>query len=295
MRSDFAVFILTHGRPDRVHTYQSLKKAGYTGKIYIVIDDEDESGPEYVKRYGPEVLVFSKRDVMRSSDAGNNFDDPRSSMYARNAIMDLAVDVGCKYFMQLDDDYTQFAFRYNSRLEYTAKLISTTFDRTIDEMLCFMDATQALSIAMSQGGDHIGGAPRDGQIKAKRKAMNSFICSVDRRFRFFGQLNEDTNTYTTLGRSGELFFTVMQLRLNQEETQSNAGGMTEIYLDSGTYVKTFYSVMYSPSSVKVSAMGDPRLERYRLHHHVDWSRTAPCILRETHRKATHTGANTDAP
>ena len=46
MREDFCVFILTHGRHDRVHTYNTLLKAGYTGKIYIVIDDEDQTAEE---------------------------------------------------------------------------------------------------------------------------------------------------------------------------------------------------------------------------------------------------------
>ena len=36
MRSDFAVFILTHGRADNVVTVPAIKKAGYTGKIYFI-------------------------------------------------------------------------------------------------------------------------------------------------------------------------------------------------------------------------------------------------------------------
>ena len=55
----FVAFILTHGRPDRVLTYEKLRKHGYTGKIYIVCDDEDKTLPEYRKRFG-DVLVFSK-------------------------------------------------------------------------------------------------------------------------------------------------------------------------------------------------------------------------------------------
>jgi len=46
MRSDFAALILTHGRPDRVHTYFALRNAGYTGRILIVIDNEDKTADE---------------------------------------------------------------------------------------------------------------------------------------------------------------------------------------------------------------------------------------------------------
>ncbi len=73
----------------------------------------------------------------------------------------------------------------------------------------------------------------------KRKAMNSFICSVDRPFSFMGRINEDVNTYTNLGRCGELFMTIGAVQLGQKQTQKNSGGMTELYLDSGTYVKSF--------------------------------------------------------
>lgn len=46
-KDNFAAFILTHGRPDNVITYQTLKKSGYTGKIYFIIDNEDKRGDEY--------------------------------------------------------------------------------------------------------------------------------------------------------------------------------------------------------------------------------------------------------
>ncbi|HAW2119452.1 TPA: hypothetical protein JLO65_002875 [Escherichia coli] len=32
MRDDFCAFILTHGRPDKVLTYRTLRRAGYNQK-----------------------------------------------------------------------------------------------------------------------------------------------------------------------------------------------------------------------------------------------------------------------
>ena len=60
MRDDFCAFILTHGRPDKVLTYRTLRRAGYTGKIFIVVDDEDKTRDQYMADYGEQVLVFSK-------------------------------------------------------------------------------------------------------------------------------------------------------------------------------------------------------------------------------------------
>ncbi|MFY4623894.1 hypothetical protein PQ643_18915 [Escherichia coli] len=57
MRDDFCAFILTHGRPDKVLTYRTLRRAGYTGKIFIVVDDEDKTRHQYIAEFGEQVLV----------------------------------------------------------------------------------------------------------------------------------------------------------------------------------------------------------------------------------------------
>ena len=87
---NFCVFILTHARPDRVFTYVTLREKGYTGKIYLVLDDEDKTHSEYVKIYADEVLTFSKNEVAKTFDVGDNFTDKRAVVYARNAVFDLA-------------------------------------------------------------------------------------------------------------------------------------------------------------------------------------------------------------
>jgi hypothetical protein len=80
----------------------------------------------------------------------------------------------------------------------------------------------------------------------------------------------------------------MQIQVNQTMTQANSGGMTELYLDVGTYVKSFYSVMYAPSCVKVGELGDPRSPHYRIHHSINWRVAVPKIMRETVRKQPRT-------
>lgn len=287
MRDDFAAFILTHGRPDKVFTYDTLRKAGYTGKIFIVIDDEDKTGDEYRRRFGACVLTFSKAEIAKTFDEGDNFNDRRAIIYARNATWGFARKLGVRYFIQLDDDYNSgFYIRFNSKLNYgNTPRLKHTLDDVLETMVDFVASTPAATLAMSQGGDHIGGGYGT-QPRLTRKAMNSFVCDAERPFTFSGRINEDVNTYTCEGRRGRVFFTSMQVQVNQLSTQSNAGGMTDLYMDSGTYVKSFYSVMYSPSCVKISELGDPRSPHYRIHHAINWHATAPKILREEHRKAS---------
>lgn len=286
MRADFCAFILTHGRPDNVLTYKTLRRAGYTGKIYIVVDDEDKTRQQYVAEFGDQVLVFSKEDIASRFDEADNFGDRRSIFYARNACFELAERVGCKHFIQLDDDYHEFQFRVGPNFEADYSPIRA-LDQVLEEMLTYYRAIPAASIAMSQGGDFLGSGGGGNAAWVKRKAMNSFICSTDRPFKFVGRINEDVNTYTSLGRRGELFLTIGAVQLGQKQTQKNSGGMTELYLDSGTYVKSFYSVMYSPSCVKIGLMG---ATHKRLHHQVTWNNAAVKIIHERHKKVcSHPG------
>jgi hypothetical protein len=280
MRDDFCVFILSHARADRVFTYKTLEKCGYTGKVYIVIDDEDDSADEYRKRYGDRVLQFCKRDVAKTTDDGDNFGHRRSVIYARNVCWDLAKQVGCKYFIQLDDDYTYVGVRFGKNRIVTQREVHSA-DQLFDSVIQFVERTGFATVALAQGGDYIGGPS---QIRLKRKAMNSFVCSTDRPISFIGRINEDVTTYVTEGRRGKLFGTTTSAYVIQQQTQANAGGWTEYYLEVGTYVKSFYSVMYAPSCVQIGTLGDPRSPHYRIHHKINWHKAVPKIIRQDFKK-----------
>ena len=154
-------------------------------------------------------------------------------------------------------------------------------------MFNFLDVSGALAVAPAQGGDYIGGVnSRVWKEQCSRKAMNMFFCRTDRPFQFYGRLNEDTTAYTLLGQQGGLFFTVANWELIQGQTQQNEGGLTDAYLSLGTYVKSFYSVMFCPSCVKISALGDGSkgVRHERIHHRVDWTHCTPMIINEKWKK-----------
>jgi len=281
MLNDFCAFILTHGRPDNVITYNTLLKHGYTGPIYIVIDNEDKTAPKYYEKYGDKVIMFDKLAVAQAIDEGDNFDDRRAIIYARNACFDIAKKLGYTYFIELDDDYTDFRYRLNSNFEYTCVRWDMNIDKIFGILLSYYQSIPFLSIAMSQGGDFIGGDNGFFTSIRRRKCMNTFICSIERGFIFNGRINEDVNTYVNLGSRGGLFLTIPCVSIEQVDTQANKGGMTEIYLNSGTYVKSFYTVMYSPSSVCIRMMGT---HHPRLHHSIAWSNTVPMIIPEEVKK-----------
>ena len=216
----FAVFILTHGRPNRVVTYNALRREGYTGDVYIIIDNEDKTADEYRKRFGDKVIIFDKAAIAQTFDEGDNFNDRRAVIYARNASFKIAQDLGLDYFLQLDDDYQKVDFRFTSNFLYTQRLVKN-LDRLFATILDYYKSNPALTIAMGQSGDYVGGinSTTAEEVKMKRKAMNTFFCSMRRPFQFFGRINEDVNTYVTLGNRGALLLTFFNTSITQETTQ----------------------------------------------------------------------------
>jgi hypothetical protein len=278
---NYAVFILSHGRANNVITVNTLREQGYTGRIYIICDDLDEQIPLYQQNYGKEnVLIFNKLYAMSITDTADNFNDKRAVVYARNMCHSIAKELGLEYFLELDDDYTMFDVRYDNNGKMGYKRIKN-LDNLFYKIFDYLDSSGAKAIAMAQGGDYIGGVNSSMKDGLKRKVMNSFFCRTDRPFQFYGKINEDYTAYTLLGSRGDLFLTLMELSLEQLQTQSNSGGLTDIYLNLGTYVKSFYSVIFMPSAVKVSVMGNRFM---RIHHKTKWNNCVPKIINEKYKK-----------
>lgn len=283
MNNDFAVFILTHGRPDKVYTYETLRKNNYTGKIYLIIDDEDKFSDQYNEKFGSQVIKFEKK--FENVDLFDNFDSKYSVTFARNICFEIARNLNIKYFLQLDDDYT--GFQYKLLIDKPINADVKNFDKLFSATLDFYKSINAKSIAFAQGGDFIGGIDNgQGTYRfSKRKAMNSFFCSTDRPFKFIGRVNEDVNTYIDFQSKGNVFLTICNISVIQKTTQKSSGGWTEFYLDNGTYVKSFYTTICSPNCNMISLM---KSKHPRLHHSFNWNFVAPMIIKEKYKKNVET-------
>jgi len=286
MNDSFCVFIISHGRADNVITKRTLAKCGYTGPLFIVIDNEDGQRSKYIQNFGAEnVVVFDKLKYAQMVDSCDNFQNRRTTTHARNACFDIAAEKGFEYFLVLDDDYTSF-FIVDEKQKNTTDIKIKNINDIIDAVFKFLDSDNRIdSICFMQSGDTIGGMYNFKKWNknfpfSNRKAMNSFFCKTSRRFWFFSRLNEDVNTYLRLGSIGRLFMTIPQVLLQQKQTQGNAGGMSDAYIASGTYVKSFYTVMICPSFAQVTIT--PSMQR--LHHKISWNHAVPKILSDEHKK-----------
>jgi hypothetical protein len=282
---NFCIFILSHKRSDNMPTYELLKRFNYDGPLFILIDSDDPTSSEYFKRF-PSIVILIDVDKSKS-DSFDNF-GKHAVLHARNSCFDVARKLGYEYFLQLDDDYTGFGFRFPRELEDKGTKYGdakwdwiqskATFNEVLSSTLRLFVKTNATSLAFSQGGDWLSAK---GPVFSMRKCMNSFFCSTNRYFNFIGRANEDVNTYVLLGGRGYLFLTIPHFQVCQRTTQKHSGGTTDVYLNEGTYVKSFYSILCSPSCVKIQIMGSANR---RLHHRINWDAAVPVIVDERYCK-----------
>lgn len=289
-RDDFCVFILSHGRADNVMSERTLRRSGYTGRTYVVVDDLDGQVERYRENFGADrVLVFDKRAWAAKTDSYSNQNILNSVVYARNAVWDFARELKVRHFCVLDDDYSGFYFRWIDG-DGLPSARCKDLDEVFSAMVDFLDASRADVVCMAQAGDYVGGMDSTAATHPLlRKAMNVYFFATDRPYLFAGTMNDDVNTYVLANLRGRLVLTLTSVSVVQKATQQNAGGLTDMYLEFGTYQKSFYSVMAAPSCVRVSMLHGGKAgaehQHWRIHHHVKWANCAPKILSERWRKA----------
>lgn len=152
----FAVFILTHGRANNVKTIRTLKSHGYTGRVVLVVDDEDKQGADYRRNFPGMVEMFSKAEIRKRIDTFDNIPNNLTILHPRNACFDIAERLGIRTFVQLDDDYMSFMSRYAEDGKLKGQKVKD-LDSIFAAVTRFFWSTNVSSIAIAQGGDFIGG------------------------------------------------------------------------------------------------------------------------------------------
>lgn len=274
---DFLIIIFSFKRATLLYktTMKMLDMHLSKARRVIVVSDDDPTIPEYEKLFGKENLYIINKDKcqeMRPVDLGDAYSFKNVISWARNSEFQVARDLGYKYFVTLEDDYSDI----NIRAEYKCSLISSSrrslcfrFDESAEVYFKLLDSAPFLNcVAMAQAGDYINGKCCDlVQNEYKLKAMNIIFYRTDREYEFSGRINEDATAYIHNNRLGRLSLTLYGHCLVQGITQANAGGATDIYKKGGTWLKSIYSVMFSPDCCSI---GNLKWRDARVHHRVDW-------------------------
>lgn len=255
-RKDFGVIIISHGRPE-CETVKTLKESGYTGKTYIVVDDEDVTLPKYIELYGDNVHVFHKTDDFDLGDLGGT---NRVGVYARNECLKVARAKGLKYYCNVDDDMKSLNFRYNDEGHLKGKKI-TNLDAVIEGICELFDNSTIQCFGFGNAVDYIGGVQTFENAKVNPKIMNAFFLRTDNDAIWRGRYSDDQIFLLTEAVKGSpvFKFTPVQQLFDVwiPKRKSNlSGGAIDAYNAIGSYKMRFYLFMFFPSCVSLRQTAD---------------------------------------
>ena len=259
MRNDFGVIIISHGRP-QCETVKTLRESGYTGEIFIVVDDEDKTLNQYLEIYGREnVHIFHKYEWF---DVGDNMDSPRTvGVFARNECLKVAREKGLKYYLEMDDDLKSLSFRYNKNGSLKGRKIKN-FDKVIDAICEYFDNSDISCLGFGNAVDYIGGVPTFEKNTISRLLMNSFFLRASDDIMWLGRNSDDFITVITEQQKGKAWLKFIPIQATYDvwapkkgkqdkKKDEKAGGSIALYNEMGAYRLRYYGVMFHPDCVKI--------------------------------------------
>lgn len=273
------IYVISKGRPDCI-TAKMLTRIGYPGEWFIVCGNNDEALPEYRERWGERVLVFDWYEQVKHTDTMDNFGFENMASGAcpvRNATAEISRRRGELRHWQLDDDYVSFA-GYDTA---TGKNVRMTGDELYRCMLAIAE------LAHECGLGNAGFPPSTREVMPGcertfgRRVFNAHnLPSGGKLFEpWVARMNDDLINAINMWRHGKAEMTMRFMSMNMPPTQSETGGLSQLYKDEGTVRKTAYAVMACPCAVSLT-------EKFgRYHHHARWDLITPKIVSDEHCRA----------
>lgn len=251
---NFSIFITSHNSPDECRSFYSLRKAGYTEPIYIVIDDEDPQYEVY-KEHVFNLLVFHKQDYIDKLDIGMSKSNPQRAavLYARAAVEDFAKEKGLDYFIVMDDDLYGFRYRYVEGNKLLSRPVES-FKRLIDTYIQFMNESNSICLSFANDGSFIGGADvvTSGKMLERRSCHTIFLRDVSKEFEWKFAVNEDYVSSLLYANIGKLMFTLPFVQRNISGMNDRQEGMHDLYESTTEFQRAFYNVIACPWTCTVT-------------------------------------------
>lgn len=276
MNNKLAYVILCWKRPDKLHTLKFLKDLEIEN-IYFAIDNADPEKEKYIKKakeYKINYFTFDK-DINVSDQMYNN-KLLSGAVCTRKIVENIMRDKGIKYFLVLDDDYTQIENIYGKRIK---KETLEQLNKIYIEILEKIPFVYVMSLA--QSGECVGGKEDFyKKSKFKIKAMNYWFCCTDKPVDYAGIMNDDVNAGILLNKYGH--FSIQYGGLIIQQAQQASGGMKDVYAqNSAMYQKAMFSIMLAPSFVKLNYLcnyGKDGLNSQRIYHNIQREYAYPYVV-----------------
>lgn len=265
MRDDFAFFIVSNGRPNNQATLDQILNSGYSGDWFIVCDDLDVKLDEYKERYGDKILVFNKVEWAEKTDTYESSHDLRSVVYARNASIQLARDLGYKYMAQFDDDQKRFTLRVEEGDKLRSQVVEENMDAVLSAYVQLLEDTPIEVLAMGNGMNYIGGLNGAFQKRMGTWLYSTFFIKLDSEIEFRGLHNEDYILTSHYAKRGHLLYNIYDVQTNDFQRGTNEGGLFDIYQATSSYQLAFYAILESPDStlIRTDSLGQSHISQYQ--------------------------------
>ena len=260
MNNNFAIFILSHNRADNIKTYDTLRKCGYTGKIYVLIDNEDLQTEIYKSRFGDDLIVFDKKKQSVNSDSCDNFGNLSTPLYARNYCFEIAKKLNLSHFIMADDDIYDLKHVFVNSDDKFIKNHIKNLDSIIESLIRFINTSKYISsCSFVFDSEYFGG--KNGKFKEGlgRTIQQFILFKSDTDVRFLSSKNEDLNI--SIANFDKLFFENFSLSVCSPIRGTNEGGI----LYTSTYENNMYTLMIAPSCFKILGNGKMRKNNDRIY------------------------------
>lgn len=265
-----SAIILSYGRKDGMTiTYNSLRQSGFTGEIYILVDDKDSRLPDYRAVYGEKnVLVFSKSEVAVYCDLGDNDTEQLNcAMIARNAVYRFAENINTEFLLICDDDICEFQCRYTNEDENILKSLKVrNLDEWLDILSTFLDDARVYGVGFDTAGQLIGGI-NAGEIRQfqRPRVAQCYLIKRGKPIIMPGRSQEDITASVLYNQRGKVCVSFGCVRIVTHAVESLKGGMTEAYSLMGDIRKNIYPVMYNPGVCRIMSLRNAGFGRERTH------------------------------
>lgn len=252
MRDDFAVFIITHERRKQV-TYNLLKRMNYSGRLYFLVDDRDNTRFDLIKRFGEDrVIVFNKDDYLNEIDFVTNKTYWDTPVFVEHFMYDFAKEQGINYFIRCDDDISEIYYRYPEGGVLKQRKVKD-IDSVFEAMVEFMETADLNFLSPAQNAAYIGGVNGNFSKGFDYKYSQMVFCSTKNRVDWRGFTSSDFLTIFDSSITGKGALRTYLLSITSPKRGENKGGMEKVYKeDSRWYMSNFLSVIVHPSSSKIS-------------------------------------------
>lgn len=245
---NFAVFILSHGRADRVETYSTLKDLGYTGKIYVVVDDEDTQLGLYQERFPDDLLIFDKQTYIDKTDTLETDRKRSSAVYARNFIEHKAKELCLDAFGMFDDDVLNLRYRWIEDGKIRSMKVYQGLDNILEYYTDYMIQSDFQTISFGNVMTFVGGISNlDQRLSKERLTFQIHIRNTKYPLEWKSVINNDSITELQSIKLGKIWLSIPWIVYDSPVMNTLSGGMKSVYDSLSSFKRAFYATIAEPS------------------------------------------------